>query len=240
MVDNPHIAPFVRMNIVVAQFLYVGIGQSREAAEHEDIFDDSRFIIGDTDVHYSTQFRFRKEAAVTAGYVNVEPGERIGSDPTVPESRIAHQLQFLDRGMDTAGEHTPYRREVNHILLDKLTFQFPERYIFQLIFVLQECGQIAAGTGVILERPRRAVFAYALLGELGQVSVERLQKELVAVSESQPCVLNLLGSDITVTVADALVLLADVGLDILQLLVDALGDDALAGGFVGFGVPQLG
>lgn len=40
MVDNSHIAPFVRVNIVVALFLYIGIGQAREAIKYEDIPHD--------------------------------------------------------------------------------------------------------------------------------------------------------------------------------------------------------
>ena len=50
IVDNPHIAPFIRVNIIMGKFLYIGIGQTREAAEYEDIFDDSRFIIGDLSI----------------------------------------------------------------------------------------------------------------------------------------------------------------------------------------------
>ena len=90
MVDNPHIAPFVRVNIVMGQFLYVGIRQSREATKYEDIPHDRSFIVGELGIHDSSQFRFRKEAAVTVFDSVPVSGERIGSDPPVPESRIAH------------------------------------------------------------------------------------------------------------------------------------------------------
>ena len=237
MVDDPHIAPFVRVNIVVAQFLYVGIGQARKATEHEDIPHDRSFIIGNLHVHDRLQFRFGQETAVAILTRHSKSCERVRCNPAVLKGRIAHQLQFLDRSDDASRQHTPYRREVHRVLFDKVPFQLSERYIFHLIFVLQECGQIATCTGVIFERTGRTVFADTLFRKFFQVVVECLQQELIAVPESQPCVLDFLGSDITVPVADALVLLADIGLDILQLLVDALGDDALAGGFVGFGVP---
>lgn len=224
VVDNPHIASFVRMNVVIGKFLYICIGQSRETAEYENIPYNGSLVVGNLHINHSLQFRFGQKTAVA-------------SYPAVPESRIGHQLQLLNRSMDTAGEHITDGRKVHYVLLDKLTFQLFERYIFQLIFVLQECGQIAARTGVIFERPLRTIFAYALFSELGQVSVERLQQELIAVPETQPCVPDLLGGDIRIPVTDAL---ADIGLDILQLLVDALGDDALTGCFIGFGVPQFG
>lgn len=34
IVDNPHIAPFIRVNIIMGKFLYIGIGQTREAIEN--------------------------------------------------------------------------------------------------------------------------------------------------------------------------------------------------------------
>ena len=180
MVDNPHIAPFIRMNIVVGEFLHIGVRQSRETAEHEYIFDDGRFVIGDIDVHHGTQFRFRQETSVAVCDSVPVAGERIGSDPSVPEGRIGHQLQFLDRSMDTAGEHITDSREVNHVLFDKFPLQFFERYIIQFIFVLEECGQIAACTGVVSERSLRMVFTHTLLGKFFQVVVECLQQELTS------------------------------------------------------------
>ena len=55
--------------------------------------------------------------------------------------------------------------------------------------------------------------------------------------QSSKGIANLFGSDIRVPVAKTLVLLADIGLDIFQLLVDALRFETFAGGLVGFGIP---
>jgi len=41
-------------------------------------------------------------------------------------------------------------------------------------------------------------------------------------------------------VAETLVLLADIGLDVLQLFIETLGFKTSAGGFVGFGIPKAG
>ena len=59
---------------------------------------------------------------------------------------------------------------------------------------------------------------------------------MVSAPETQPCVPYFLSSYITVPVADTLVLLADIGLDILQLLVDTMGYDTFAYRFTGFGL----
>jgi hypothetical protein len=142
--------------------------------------------------------------------------------------------------MDTAGKHMTNSREINHIFLDEFTLQLPERDILQLVFVLQECGQVTAGTGIVHERTGCPVFADALFGEFFQVVVEGLQQELITVPESQPGIPDLLGRDVRIPVADTLVLLADVGLDVLQFLVDPLGYDTLTRCSVGFGVPQFG
>ena len=170
----------------------------------------------------------------------MESCKRIGSDPAVLESSIAHQLQFLDRSMDTAGKHMTNSREINHIFLDEFTLQLPERDILQLVFVLQECAKITAGTGIVHKGSLCPVFADALLGELFQVIIEGLQQELISLPESQPGIPDLLGRDVRIPVADTLVLLADVSLDVLQFLVDPLGYDALTRCLVGFGIPQFG
>ena len=75
IVDNPHIAPFIRVNIIMGKFLYIGIGQTREAAEYEDIFDDSRFIIGDLHVH--DRLQFGQETAVALLTRHSKSSERV-------------------------------------------------------------------------------------------------------------------------------------------------------------------
>ena len=78
------------MNILVGQFFHIGIGQSRKTAEYEYVPNDGGFVVGELRIHDCLQFRFRKKTAVTVSDVEMKPGERIGSDPAVPESRIGH------------------------------------------------------------------------------------------------------------------------------------------------------
>ena len=142
--------------------------------------------------------------------------------------------------MDTAGKHMTDGREINHIFLDKFTLQLPKRDILQLVFVLQECAEVTAGTGVVHERTGCPVFADALLGELFQVIIEGFHQELITIPETQPGISDLLGRNVKIPITDTLVLLADVGLDVLQFFVDPLGYDTLTQCFVGFGIPQFG
>ena len=102
---------------------------------------------------------------------------------------------------------------------------------------MQKRGKASVLLAVVFQRGGFAVFTYPVLLEIVQVLIECLQQELIAVPEPQPCVLDFLGCCIRIPVADALALLADIGFDILQFLVDMLGDDAFAYCFVGFGVP---
>ena len=240
VVDNPHITPVVRMDVVIAQFLYVGIRQSRETTEHEDIFDDSRFIIGNLHVHDRLQLRFRQKPAVAILTHYSKSCERVRCDPSVLKGRIAHQLQFLYRIGQCPRQHTPDGRKVDYILFDKFPLQFFKGNILHFIFVLQKRGKASVLLAVVFQRGGFAVFADTVFLEIIQVLIKCLQQELITVPETQPCVLDFLGSDIRIPVADTLVLLADIGLDILQFLIDALGHDALTGCFVGFGVPQFG
>jgi hypothetical protein len=76
MVHDPQITPFIRVNIVMGEFLYIGIGKPREAAKYEYVPDDGCLVIGDIDPHHGLQFRFEKETSVAVGYVDVETDRR--------------------------------------------------------------------------------------------------------------------------------------------------------------------
>lgn len=97
MVHDPQTVPFIRVNIVMGEFLHIGIGKPREAAKHGYILDDSCLVIGNVDLHHGLQFRFGKETSVAISYVDMETCKRIGSDPAVAENSIGHQSRFLDR-----------------------------------------------------------------------------------------------------------------------------------------------
>ena len=80
--------------------------------------------------------------------------------------------------------------------------------------MLQKRGEITAGLIVLYECPNRTIFTDTL-SEGCKVFIESLHQQLVSVPESQPCVFDLFGRDIRIPVAKTLVLLADIGLDML-------------------------
>ena len=61
----------------MGKFLYIGIGQSRKAAEYEDIPDNGSFIIGNLHVHDRLQFRLGQETVVAIFDRHPEAGERV-------------------------------------------------------------------------------------------------------------------------------------------------------------------
>ena len=167
----------------------------------------------------------------------MEPCKRIDENPPVLIRRIGHQTQFLDPGTDRSGSKTFYRGEVNDELFDKIPIQLFERNVLDVVFVFEESGETPATQTVILVGGIGAVFAHTF-EKACEVFVEGLQQQAAVVTHTEEGVANLFGRDIRITVAEPLVLLADIGFDIFQLLVDAQRLEAFAGGFVSFGIPK--
>lgn len=74
----------------------------------------------------------------------------------------------------------------------------------------------------------------------GNPAVEGLQQQAAIIAHTQESFADLFGRDIQIPVAETLALLTDIGLDIFQLLVDALRFETFAGSLVGFGIPERG
>ena len=162
----------------------------------------------------------------------MEPCKRIDENPAVLIGRIGHQTQFLDSGTDRSGSKTLYRGEINDELFDKIPLQLFERNVIDVVFVFEESGKTPATQTVILIGGIGAVFAHTF-EKACEVFVKSLQQQAAVVTHTEEGVANLFGRDIRITVAEALVLLADIGLDIFQLLVDALRFETFARGLVG-------
>lgn len=167
----------------------------------------------------------------------MESGERIDGNPAVLIGRVGHQLQFLERRMDRPGAHPLYRREVDHELFDKIPLQLFERNVLDMVFVFEEGGKTVTAFAVIVIARIGAVFAHTF-EEAGEVFVEGLQQQPAIVAHTEEGVADFFGRNIRITVAETLILLADIGFDILQLFVDALRFEASACGFVRFGIPE--
>ena len=68
--------------------------------------------------------------------------------------------------------------------------------------------------------------------------VEGLQQQAAVIAHSQKGVANLFGRNVRIPVAETLVLLADIGLDIFQFFIETLSFEALTGSLVRLGIPE--
>ena len=91
-IDNPHIPVAVRAYIVVGQLLDVRIGKTREATEHENIPDDSRFVIGQVYFHDLPYFVLVQEAAFAVLRYDPYVRERVNAYPTFADCRMNQQM----------------------------------------------------------------------------------------------------------------------------------------------------
>ena len=128
--------------------------------------------------------------------------------------------------MDRTGTHPLYRGEVDYKLFDKIPLQLFERNIFYTVFVFEERGKPVTAFAVIVIARIGAVFAHTF-EEPCKVFVEGLQQQAAGVTHTEEGVANLFGRDIRITVAEPLILFADIGFDVLQLFIEALGFEAL-------------
>ena len=75
--------------------------------------------------------------------------------------------------------------------------------------------------------------------EIGGELLERLEKHAVFLAETQIGIFDLLGRDERIPVADRLIVLTDLGTDIIQMTVDPVGLDAPAFGTTAADFPQM-
>ena len=84
-----------------------------------------------------------------------------------------------------------------------------------------------------------AVFAHTF-EKACEVFVKSLQQQAAVVTHTEDGVADLFGRNIRITVAEALVLLADIGFDIFQFFIETLRFEALTGSLVRLGIPKAG
>ena len=75
--------------------------------------------------------------------------------------------------------------------------------------------------------------------EIGGKFLEGFEKQAIFVSETQIGIFDFLGRDERFPVADGLIVLADLGADIVQMAVDAIRFDTLAFGATAADFPRL-
>ena len=227
------------MDVRVGEFHYVRMAQAREGAEDEGIPVDACPIVGEPDIHHGLQFRSREVAPFGVFGPDIEPGERIGGNPAVLIRRVGHQLQLLECRMDRPGSKTLYRGEVDDELFHELPLQLFERNILDVVFVFEERGKAVTAFAVIVIARIGAVFAHTF-EEPCKVFVEGLQQQAAVVTHTEEGVADFFGRNIRIPVAETLVLLADIGLDIFQFFIETLSFEALTGSLVRLGIPKGG
>ena len=141
--------------------------------------------------------------------------------------------------MDRPGTHPLYRGEVDYKLFDEIPLQLFERNIFYTVFVFEERGKPVTAFAVIVIARIGAVFAHTF-EEPCKVFVEGLQQQAAVVAHTEEGVADFFGRNIRITVAEPLVLLADIGLDIFQFFIETLSFEALTGSLVRLGIPKGG
>ena len=75
--------------------------------------------------------------------------------------------------------------------------------------------------------------------KIGGELLERLEKHTVFLAETEVGIFDLLGRDERIPVTDSLIVLADLGTDIIQMTVDPVGLDAPAFGTTTADFPQM-
>ena len=236
-VNDPMLPVIVRMDVRMGKFHHVRVAQARKGAKDEDVPVNACSVIGELDIHHGLQFRGRKVATFRVLRPDIEPRERIGGNPAVLIRRVGHQLQLLECRMDRPGSKTLYRGEVDDELFHELPLQLFERNILDVVFVFEERGKAVTAFAVIVIARIGAVFAHTF-EEPCKVFVEGLQQQAAVIAHTEEGVANLFGRDIRITVAEPLILFADIGFDVLQLFIEALGFEAFTCRLVCFGVSE--
>ena len=106
-----------------------------------------------------------------------------------------------------------------------------------MVFVFEESGKTPTSQAVILIGGISAILADTF-EEPRKVFVEGLQQQAAVIAHSQKGVANLFGRNVRIPVAETLVLLADIGLDIFQFFIETLSFEALTGSLVRLGIPK--
>ena len=106
-------------------------------------------------------------------------------------------------------------------------------------FIFQERGEVTAGIVAVLEGRNTTILAHTF-EKACEVFVEGLQQQATIITHTQEGIADFFGRNIRITVAEPLVLLADIGLDIFQFFIETLSFEALTGSLVRLGIPKGG
>ena len=139
-------------------------------------------------------------------------------NPPAPKPRLSQDkipAKYAQIDVYKRQTHPLYRGEVDYKLFDEIPLQLFERNIFYTVFVFEERGKPVPAFAVIVIARIGAVFAHTF-EEPCKVFVEGLQQQAAVFAHTEEGVAYFFGRNIRITVAEPLVLLADIGLDVYK------------------------
>ena len=135
--------------------------------------------------------------------------------PTIHVATYASRLQMADSF------------QIDVVLLDERLFQFEQRNMVEVVLVFQKGSEMPEHRPIAPPGTFRAIYADTF-EKIIRVMFENLHKGPVSFSHTQPDVLDLFSRDVSIVIANRLIVFADLDADIVQMAVDAFRLDALA------------
>ena len=153
--------------------------------------------------------------------------ERIPRHKTVVERNFHHVIPTIHVATYASRLRTADSFQIDVILLDERLFQFEQRNMVEVVLVFQKGTKMTQYRPIAPPGTFRAIYA-DMFEKIIRVMFENLRKGPVSFSHTQPDVLDLFSRDVSIVIANRLIVFADLDADIVQMAVDAFRLDALA------------
>ena len=154
--------------------------------------------------------------------------ERIPRHKTVVERNFHHVIiPTIHVATYASRLRTADSFQIDVVLLDERLFQFEQRNMVEVVLVFQKGTKMTQYRPIAPPGTFRAIYADTF-EKIIRVMFENLRKGPVSFSHTQPDVLDLFSRDVSIVIANRLIVFADLDADIVQMAVDAFRLDALA------------
>ena len=153
--------------------------------------------------------------------------ERIPRHKTVVERNFHHVIPTIHVATYASRLQMADSFQIDVVLLDERLFQFEQRNMVEVVLVFQKGPEMTQHRPIAPPGTFRAIYADTF-EKIIRVMFENLHKGPVSFSHTQPDVLDLFSRDVSIVIANRLIVFADLDADIVQMAVDAFRLDALA------------
>ena len=235
---DPPIPVRILFELIVSQRRHVGITDTRETGEQEHVAVVILALVAQAGSHHTPKFILGQETTLRIRCRILVEGKRVAGHPAVVEGDLDHVFKAFEIAADCGGFQTQNGFQIDMVLLDERLFKFGQRHIAHAVFFTHERTQMVDGFAVAFPCAVIAVDADTFT-KIGGELLERFEKHAVFLAETEVGIFDLLGRDERIPVADSLIVLADLGTDIIQMTVDPVGLDAPAFGSTAADFPQL-